>query len=58
MELENVQEIMPVSITSSDWKKSRTIVLLLSKFTQTDRGWFLLNFRDLGTIFTKLMYTG
>lgn len=37
-ELENVQEISPVSLKASDWKKSRTIVLLLSKFTQTDSG--------------------
>ena len=39
-ELETVQEIQPVSLKASDWKKSRTIVLLLSKFTQTDKGIF------------------
>ncbi|XP_065057396.1 uncharacterized protein LOC135685388 [Rhopilema esculentum] len=37
-DLETVQDIKPVSIQSSDWKKSRTIVLLLSKYTQSDEG--------------------
>eukprot|EP00794_Sanderia_malayensis_P012900 gene12900-14229_t len=35
-ELEAVQEIEPVSLDFNDWKKSRTIVLLLSKHTQSN----------------------
>ena len=37
-ELETVQDIKPISINAEDWETSRTIVLLLSKHTQTEEG--------------------
>ena len=37
-ELETVQDIKPISINAEDWETSRTIILLLSKHTQTQEG--------------------
>ena len=54
-DLEMVQDIKPVSIQSSDWKKSRTIVLLLSKYTQSDEG-FNFNLYDIMSIRSRINF--